>query len=290
MHCEKNICDTLLKFILGEGDTAAVRVDLQRQCIRDHLWLQETFPGSGRFTMADAEYVLSTEDKATFFKTLKELKTPSRYVSNLRRRLEKGKLRGLKSHDFHVIFQQILPVCVRNIQNQELACAIIRLSRVFQRVCEKVISKDMKNQLLGDVAETMVLLEKQLPPAAFTIMMHLPYHIVQEVFICGPVQNRWMYPYERYYKGLKSKVGNLAKPEGSMTAGYELEEAAGYVTEYMLNYNPTSRRVWDSQEDPTMKDEILEGNGIPRTLNNERRHLFHNFVIDSSGYFDEHRK
>lgn len=75
-----------------------------------------------------------------------------------------------------------------------------------------------------------------------------------------------------------------------MTAGYELEEAAGYVTEYMLNYNPTSRRVWDSQEDPTMKDEILEGNGIPRTLNNERRHLFHNFVIDSSGYFDEHRK
>ena len=116
--------------------------------------------------------------QTTFFKTLKELKTPSRYVSNLHRRIEKGKLRGLKSHDFHVIFQQILPVCVRNIQNQELACAIIRLSRVFQRVCEKVISKDMKNQLLGDVAETMVLLEKQLPPAAFTIMMHLPYHIV----------------------------------------------------------------------------------------------------------------
>ena len=158
MHCEKNICDTLLKFILGEGDTAAVRVDLQRRCIRDHLWFQETYHGSYRFAMADAEYVLSTEDKATFFKTLKELKTPSRYVSNLRRRIEKGKLRGLKSHDFHVIFQQILPVCVRNIRNQELACAIIRLSRVFQRVCEKVISKDMKihifNTSLPDTSQS----------------------------------------------------------------------------------------------------------------------------------------
>jgi hypothetical protein len=34
------------------------------------------------------------------------------------------------------------------------------------------------------------------------------------------VQTRWMYPYERYFKGLKSFVWNLAKPEGSMAHGY----------------------------------------------------------------------
>jgi len=186
--------------------------------------------------------------------------------------------------------QQILPVCVRNIKNEELAAAIIRLSRVFQIVCDKVINKDSKNQLLEDVAETMVLLEKQLPPSAFNIMMHLPYHIVQEVFICGPIQNRWMYPFERYYKGLKSSVRNLAKPEGSMSAGYELEEAAGFVTEYMRNYSATSVRIWDSEEDPTMTDEILEGLGMTKTITEECRELFHNFVIDSSGYFEDHRR
>lgn len=289
MHCEKNICETLLKFLLGENDTAVVRLDLEGRQLREHLWLCEISLGSNKFVMPEAKYVLSDFNKRTFFQTLKALKNPSRYVSNIRRRIEKGKLRGLKSHNFHVIMQQILPVYVRNIQNQELASTIIRLSRVFQRICDKVISKDSENQLLEDVAETMVLLEKQLPPSAFTIMMHLPYHIVQELYICGPVQNRWMYPFERYYKGLKSSVRNLAKPKGSMTAAYELEEATGYVTEYMFNSKPTHTRVWDAKEDPTMKDEILEGRGVATVLSDERRALFHNFVIDTSGYSEDHR-
>jgi len=99
-----------------------------------------------------------------------------------------------------------------------------------------------------------------------------------------------MYSFERYYKGLKSAVRNLAKPKGSMSASYEVEEAAGYVTEYLVNYTGTYTRVWDSQEDPKMTDEILEGRGMKRTLTEERRELFHNFVIDSSGYCEEHRE
>jgi len=134
----------------------------------------------------------------------------------------------------------------------------------------------------------MVLLEKVLPPTAFTVMMHLPYHIVEELFICGLVHSCWMYPYERYYKELKRYVRNLNKPEGSMATSYELEEASGYVMEYILNYSLTCKRVWDAQEDPKMTDEILEGPGITSTLSEERRGLFHNFVIDTSGYFEEH--
>jgi len=239
--------------------------------------------------MPHAEYVLSAEDKAIFFQTLRSIKTPSRYVSNIHQRIEKGKLRGLKSHDYHVIMQEILLVCIRNIENQELASAIIRLSKVFQRVCDKVISKDCEQQLFEDVAEAMVVLKKQLPPSTSNIMKHLPYHIVQKLFICGPIQNRWMYPFERYYKGLKSAVRNLAKSEGSMSASYELEEAAGYITEYLVNYTGISTRVWDSEEEPKMTDKILEGRGMQRTLTEDRRELFHNFVIDSSGYCDEHR-
>ena len=80
--------------------------------LRNHLWLQETDIGSNKFSMPDADYVLSTDDRATFLQTLKDLKIPSRYVLNIRQRVEKGKLRGLKSHDYHIIMQQILPVCV----------------------------------------------------------------------------------------------------------------------------------------------------------------------------------
>jgi len=105
--------------------------------------------------MPHAEYVLSPADREKFLVTLKSMKMPSQYVSNIRSKMLKMELGGLKSHDFHVIMQQILLVCIRNIDNQELPSAIIRLSRVFHRVCEKVISKDSRLQLLEDVAETM---------------------------------------------------------------------------------------------------------------------------------------
>jgi hypothetical protein len=45
-----------------------------------------------------------------------------------------------------------------------------------------------------------------------------------------------------------------------------VEEALGFLTEYMSTHVPTSRRVWDDKEDPTMTDEILEGKGKPREL------------------------
>ena len=62
------------------------------------------------------------------------------------------------------------------------------------------------------------------------------------------------------------------------------------MIEYMRNYSATSMRVWDSEEDPSMTDEILEGHRMTKTLIEERRELFHNFVIDSLGYFEEHRR
>ena len=64
----------------------------------------------------------------------------------------------------------------------------------------------------------MCMFEKEMPPAFFDIMSHLPYHLVEEVFLCGPVHTRWMYPFERYFKSVKGFVRNLAKPEGSIAA------------------------------------------------------------------------
>jgi hypothetical protein len=53
--------------------------------------------------MPDAPYVLSREDKMQFLKNLKNLRYPTGYVSNLYNRIADGKMRGLKSHDYHVM-------------------------------------------------------------------------------------------------------------------------------------------------------------------------------------------
>ena len=214
--------------------------------------------------------------------TLRSIKTPSRYVSNLHARISDGKLRGLKSHDYHVLIQQILPVCLRNVDDRGVVGAIMRISRIFQRLSAKVVNPNTQEQLMEDVAETLSTMEKEFPPSFFDSMVHLTIHLVEELFICGPVHTRWMYPYERYFKGLKGFVRNLAKPEGSIAQGYQMEEALGFVTEYMSEYSPTSRRVWDSAEDPTMTDEIVEGKGRPRKLTEQLKKWIHSFVLENA--------
>jgi hypothetical protein len=243
MHCEKNIAENILKTAFGEKDSPSVRADMQVRGIRAHLHLQPTGPNRDRFYMPDAPYVLSSTDQAKVLRVLKNLRTPTNYVAALHNKISKGKLSGLESHDYHILMQQILPLCFRKVVNKALAWAIIRMSRIFRKLCAKTINMAEKQQMLADCAETMCMLEKEMPPAFFDIMSHLPYHLVEEVFLCGPIHTRWMYPYERYFKTMKGFVRNLAKPEGSIAQGYQVEQALGFITEYMSDYNVTTRSV-----------------------------------------------
>lgn len=115
-----------MKTLFGEKDTPSTRVDMQVRNIRSHLWLQSASPNNDRFFIPDVSYVLSSEDRAMFLLTLKSLKTPTNYVSSLHKRISKGKLSGLKSHDYHILMQQILPLCLRNIGNEKLVGVYVR--------------------------------------------------------------------------------------------------------------------------------------------------------------------
>lgn len=154
---------------------------------------------------------------------------------------------------------------------------------MFQRLCTKVVDPASKCKFMEDVAESMSSLEKEMPPSFFDSMKHLMVHLVHELYILGPVQILWMYPYEQYYKGLKGFVNNLAKPKGSIAIAYEVEEALGFVTEYMAAYTSTTRRFWDSAQDPTMIDDlIVEGQGKPRELSDRLRTQMHAFFNDNA--------
>lgn len=290
MHCEKNLCENILRTAFGEKDSPSVRADMQARGIRPNLHLQAAGPNLDRFYMPDASYVLSADDRARVLRVLKSLRTPTNYVAALHTKISKEKLSGLKSHDYHVLMQQILPLCFRKISNKAPAGAVIRLSRVFRKLCAKTINGAEREQMLGDCAETMCMLEKEMPPAFFDIMSHLPYHLVQEIFLCGPVHTRWMYPFERYFKAVKGFVRNLAKPEGSIAQGYQVEQALGFITEYMSEYNITTRRVWDDKEEPSMVDEILEGKGKPKVLSEELRAAIHEFFLDNSAPMEPYRQ
>ncbi|KAM2581524.1 hypothetical protein TB1_003783 [Malus domestica] len=59
------------------------------------------------------------------------------------------------------------------------------------------------------------MFEKYYPPSFFDIMLHLTLHLGRKALIGGPIQFRWMYPFERFLKILKGFVKNLARPEAT---------------------------------------------------------------------------
>ncbi len=142
--------------------------------------------------------------------------------------MDTSKLKGLKAHDYHVLMQQILPLCVCTFVPRGPRLVIIRMSQVFRRLCAKTIDLGMMNDLKQEATITLCLLEKEFPPLLFNIMTHLMVHLVAKVKLCGLVHTRWMYPMERYMKSLKTYVWNVARPEGSMVEGYTMEETIGF--------------------------------------------------------------
>jgi hypothetical protein len=68
--------------------------------------------------------------------------------------------------------------------------AVMRMCKIFRRICTKVYNLAEFESLQVDVVESMVLLEMEFPPSFFDIMMHLPYHLVQELDLCGPMSMR----------------------------------------------------------------------------------------------------
>jgi hypothetical protein len=126
------------------------------------------------------------------------------------------------------------------------------------------------------------MLEKVFPPTFMDVMSHLMIHLVEELYLYGPIHSRWMYTIERYLKSLKDYVRTYARHEASMAEGYAMSETLGYYTEYMQRFGGTGRRVWDDKKDSKMNDEILTGNGWSRLMSPEFRLWAHSFVIHNS--------
>ncbi|CAM8902598.1 unnamed protein product [Rhodiola kirilowii] len=130
--------------------------------------------------------------------------------------------------------QQLLPIAIRGIMSPKAWTAVQRLCVIFSYLCAKVI---VTSELDGIQEQIVVLcqLEMFFPPSFFDIMVHLTVHLVREVRILGPVHMRWMYPFERYMKVLKSYVRNRQSPEGCIVQGYIAEEVVEFCTNFLGN-------------------------------------------------------
>ena len=120
-------------------------------------------------------------------------------------------------------------------------------------------------EVQGQLVIILCKLERNFPLAFFDIMIHLMLHLPEEAILGGPVYMWWMYSFERYLKRLKDYVRNAAKPEGSISEGYVVDEALTFCSRY---FNDVETRFnWpDMNEDvnhPTMQLSVLESQCKP---------------------------
>ncbi|XP_068497787.1 uncharacterized protein [Phaseolus vulgaris] len=236
MHVEKNVCDSLIGTLLNikgkTKDGVNARLDLIEMNIREELAPREV---GKRTYLPAACYTLSKKEKTSFCECLKGVKVPQGYSSNVKSLVSMNalKLIGLKSHDCHVLMQQLLPVAIRGILPKNVRHTITRLCSFFNSICSKEIDSQKLDELEEEIIVILCQLEMFFPPSFFDIMVHLVVHLVREIRLCGPVYMRWMYLVERYMKILKGYVKNQCRPEASIIERYISEESIEFCSEYM---------------------------------------------------------
>ena len=145
------------------------------------------------------------EQRAQFLTLMSRTRFPTGYVSsNVRRQTDNNGLKGLKTHDYHVIIEDILPIAVISSLEKGPGLAIIRLGLILKRMSMHVLDPSNFDNLKEEVVEVLCLLEREFAPTIFNISMHLLVHLEHELEYCGPIRNRWMYPIEQYMKVMKN--------------------------------------------------------------------------------------
>ena len=75
--------------------------------IWEELYLRPAQNNRESFNIPHAPYVLRGAQRTRVMDIIKNLKTPSNYVGAIHKCLEDGRLRYMKSHNYHVLMHQV---------------------------------------------------------------------------------------------------------------------------------------------------------------------------------------
>ncbi|KAJ9545327.1 hypothetical protein OSB04_025034, partial [Centaurea solstitialis] len=206
---------------------------------------------------------MTRAEKDVFLQTLKSIRPPDEYSSNISRcvQVKERKLMGMKSYDCHMLMQEYLPIALRGTLPDHVSSTIIELCDFFRHICLKDLTEADLQFLESRVVVTLCKMEQIFLPSFFTIMVHLVIHLVREVRLGGPITFRWMYPIERDLLTLKSYVNNRAYPEGSIAEGYLARESLTFCSRYLCGVETLfSRPIRNDDDDDDNQNEMEESN------------------------------
>ena len=96
----------------------------------------------------------------------KQLMFPDGYAANLKRgaSLDKLKIFGLKSHDWHIWIEWVMPVMLHGFIPEDEWLVLAELSYFFRVLCAKELSPGLLEEMEELASELICKLEKIFPP------------------------------------------------------------------------------------------------------------------------------
>ncbi|GLU11855.1 hypothetical protein SLE2022_285750 [Rubroshorea leprosula] len=206
---------------------------LRRLGLGKSLHIPKTGVNSGK--KPKATYVLSRDQRKSICQWLKQLKFPDGFASNISRCVNAQEVRlfGMKSHDCHIFMQSLIPIAFRDLLPKQVWEPLVEISEFFRALCAPVIQVNDMAIWQERIVEIICKLERIFPPSLFDSMEHLAIHLPYEARVGGPVQFRWMYPFERLMHCLKLTVKNKQRPEASICESYIMSEITNFISHYL---------------------------------------------------------
>jgi hypothetical protein len=142
----------------------------------------------GNLKRTRTPYCLKPVERKEILRWLKKLKFPDSYTSNIKRivNVSTGKLNGLKSHDYDIIIERLMPVMFRGYFDADLWKIFTELNYFYRQICAKQVSKSMMQKLEKEIMVLVCKMEKTFLPGWFNEMQHLLVHLPWEAKVGGP--------------------------------------------------------------------------------------------------------
>jgi hypothetical protein len=199
IHIEKNVFENIFNTIMDvkekTKDNIKARLYITLFC---NLKNMELVWDRSRVAKPRASFVLEKNAQLLVYKWLKSLCFPDGHASNISRlvNMEECILYGMKSHDYHVFMQTLIPLAYHDLLPKGICDALTEINHFFRDICCSKLNVDHIERLETNIVETLCKFEMIFPPLFFDSMEHLPIHLSFEAKVRGPVQYRWMYPFE----------------------------------------------------------------------------------------------
>jgi len=154
-------------------------------------------------------------------------------------------------------------------------------------ICRWISLKEIDPQTIvrarEDAIQVLCLIEEHFPTSILNIQVHLLVHLVDEVEIAGTVHARWMFFLERFMKTLKGFVRQKARPEGSMSEGWLVQESCVFISEYLAhNKDKNMPHLWSTKDDDRVMGEVPQGNGLLKVFDEAMRTKVTNYCMMNS--------